>query len=93
MNILNENCRCLLVEPSLWRTFEPKGRSELSVSTAFLTLEALLRFSRDIELNEVCKELCIEETLTCLSKCDDTDCNATCLRAEATCLDRKLSDI
>ena len=46
---------------------------------------------RDIELNEVCNELCVEKTLTCITKCDPTDseCISTCLRAEITCVDSK----
>ena len=48
-------------------------------------------FYRDIQLNEVCKELCVEKTLTCISNCDPTDseCISDCLRADLTCGDRK----
>ena len=48
-------------------------------------------FSRDFELNGVCKEVCVEETFTCITNCDTTDseCITTCLRAETTCVDRK----
>ena len=48
-------------------------------------------FYRDFELNGVCKEVCVEETFTCITNCDPTDseCITTCLRAETTCVDRK----
>ena len=48
-------------------------------------------FSRDFELNEVCKEVCVEETFTCVTNCDqtDTECIANCLRDELTCGDRE----
>ena len=46
---------------------------------------------RDFELNEICSELCVEKTLTCITKCDPTDseCISTCLRAEITCVNSK----
>ena len=48
-------------------------------------------FSSDFELNGVCSEVCVQETLTCITKCDPTDseCVATCLRAEVDCVNRE----
>ena len=45
----------------------------------------------DYELNAVCHEKCIEETLKCVMSCDPTDstCISVCLRAEGTCLSSK----
>ena len=42
----------------------------------------------DYDLNIVCHETCIEETLECVMSCDPTDstCISVCLRAEDTCL-------
>ena len=46
--------------------------------------ESRMMFSRDLELNGVCKEVCVEETFTCITNCDSTDseCISTCLRDE-----------
>ena len=45
-------------------------------------------FLRDFDLNQVCEEICVEETLACITDCDSTDseCISSCLRAEATCV-------
>ena len=38
----------------------------------------------DYDLNAICHETCIAETLECIMSCDPTDttCNSDCLRAE-----------
>ena len=52
-----------------------------------------MMFFRDFELNEICSELCVEKTLTCITKCDPTDseCISICLRAEVACVNREWS--
>ena len=71
---------------------EPKSGSKLSVSTFIVQFEeSEMMFSRDLDLNGVCKEVCVEETFTCITNCDSTDseCISTCLRDELTCGDRE----
>ena len=45
----------------------------------------------DYDLNTVCNDICIEETLKCITICDSTDseCIYRCMRAEITCLESK----
>ena len=64
----------------------------MSVSNKISINHAKLRdFSRDLELNTACREVCVEETFTCITYCDPTDseCISTCLRDELTCGDRE----
>ena len=71
---------------------EPKSGSKLSVSTFIVQFkESQMMFSSDVELNGVCKEVCVEETYTCITNCDSTDseCIYTFLRDELTSGDRE----
>ena len=91
-NIQNESFRFNFPWPGQLLPNRPTGGSELSVSTILIhPYSRVISFSRDVDLNEVCKEVCVEETLACITDCDSTDtqCISNCLRAEATCLDRK----
>ena len=44
-------------------------------------------FYSDYDLNAVCSENCIEESLECIMSCDPTDstCISECLRAQDQC--------
>ena len=49
---------------------------------------------RDYDLNTVCNDRCFEETYKCILSCDsDSDCVYQCIRAEAPCLESKLSNL
>ena len=45
----------------------------------------------DLDLNAICHETCIDETLECIMSCDptDTSCISDCLRAEDSCVKSK----
>ena len=49
----------------------------------------------DYDLNTVCNDICIEETLKCITTCDSTDseCIYGCMRAEITCSESKFCNI
>ena len=51
----------------------------------------VIHFCSDYDLNTVCKDICIEETLKCITTCDftDSECIYGCMRAEITCLESK----
>ena len=41
---------------------------------------------RDIELGEKCIEICVEESLLCITECNsDTACISDCMRTEVNC--------
>ena len=45
---------------------------------------------RDLNLGEVCTEICIDDMIDCIEKCNDDDCKRQCARDEAICVDGKL---
>ena len=49
--------------------------------------------TRDYELNTVCHDICVDETLQCIATCEPTDseCVSVCLRSEIVCSESKLS--
>ena len=55
------------------------------------TMIILTFFTRDYNLNNICRDICVEETFKCIMTCDPTDpeCVYGCLRAEVTCFDSK----
>ena len=78
------------------------SRPELSVSRPkihglglFYRLTNVFQiFTRDYDLNTVCHDRCFEETYKCIMSCDsDSDCVYKCIRAEAPCLESKLSNL
>ena len=88
----NEIRRFIFTRPGLYQPSGPKDGSELPVSTmSFQLKEVKVVFSRNSELNVVCKEVCVEKTFTCITNCNptDSDCLTTCLNAETICVDRK----
>ena len=50
-------------------------------------------FTRDYDLNTVCHDICVDETLQCIATCEPTDseCVSVCLRSEIVCSESKLS--
>ena len=54
----------------------------------------LTNSTRDYDLNTVCHDICFKETFECIMSCDptDSDCVYRCIRAEAPCLESKLSN-
>ena len=47
---------------------------------------------RDYNLNTVCHDICVDETLKCMATCEPTDseCVSVCLRSEIVCTESKL---
>ena len=47
--------------------------------------------SRDYDLNTACGDICVDETLNCITSCDPTDseCLSACLREEIVCVESK----
>ena len=47
--------------------------------------------ARDYDLNTVCHDICVDETLKCISTCESTDseCLSLCLRSEIDCTQSK----
>ena len=49
-------------------------------------------FTRDYDLNIVCGDICVEETLKCVATCEPTDsqCLSACFRSQNVCFESKL---
>ena len=52
----------------------------------------IIDFTRDYDLNIVCGDICIEETLKCVATCEPTDshCLSACFRSQNVCFESKL---
>ena len=50
----------------------------------------LIIWFSDLNLGEVCTEICIDDMIDCINKCQDDDCKRQCARDEAICVDGKL---
>ena len=52
----------------------------------------IIDFTRDYDLNIVCGDICIEETLKCVATCEPTDshCLSACFRSQNVCFQSKL---
>ena len=48
-------------------------------------------YFRDYDLNIVCGDICVDETLKCVATCEPTDseCLSICFRAQNACLESK----
>ena len=53
----------------------------------------IIDFTRDYDLNIVCGDICVEETLECVATCEPTDseCLSACFRSQNVCFESKLS--
>ena len=65
-----------------------KNWPELPVSTQ---VNVKIYAARDYDLNTVCHDICVDETLKCISTCESTDseCLSLCLRSEIDCTQGK----
>ena len=59
---------------------------------ADITMKAI-DFTRDYDLNIVCGDICVDETLKCVATCEPTDseCLSICFRSQNACLESKFS--
>ena len=63
-----------------------------NINFADKTMKAIY-FTRDYDLNIVCGDICVDETLKCVATCEPTDseCLSICFRSQNACLESKLS--
>ena len=80
----------LPAQPAPVNSVAPLG--SLSSPVLFLAPNVIF-ITSDYDLNIVCGDICIDETLKCVATCEPTDsiCLSACFRSQNACFESKLS--